>query len=645
MTGEGLFGSSPGVLLLVQGTLCIGTGLAASYRFRHRTARAHQVLVVGLLMSVILPCLTLLVNHLDLGLFVSQAPAPLHEMVTTLGPAEAVTGDLPGPEMDSTAVLTVAEPAPIAGAVQEPTATHLPWETVLGVCWIVATAVLLGRIVLRFILGLLLVRTSDELKHEALCRAADTAKARLGIRCSVHVRSSMRVSSPILWGWTSEPVVLVPKDAEQHAASEDWVGIFCHEFAHWKRLDHLSSLFAEIMVCAVPWHPLMWWARARLLRLSEQVCDDWVLACGQAGVNYAESLLDLSPQRPITLLPAIVGKGHTMKERIRRIVKEECGNPRVGRPWTLGVGTVTAIIAVGAAFAQPRPAGPESRRPPQPGALQVQERQDLVVAGRRNVLKRLIEQLRDQARETEKALAEHPEAMGEETQILRSERAALQEQIQIVERQLRNLDRDPRMPQPIEDQMARQASEKAARLQELRRLAEEIQNRLQRSGDKEGSEAGALQESLNQVREKIAATEREMQQIRRRPEAFEQERLQADRGRRDVTGPQQREVVTPGAVRRMPGEPLRPEAEASSPRDARMGRVVMPDRIQGLQAQVEDLHGQVKGLHEQMQQMQRLLEQLLQQRPEGNQMQGILEQLLRQRPEDNAKPNPADRQP
>ena len=174
------------------------------------------------------------------------------------------------------------------------------------------------------------------------------------------------------------------------------------------------------------------------MRLSEHVCDDWVLACGRPGVDYAELLLGLSPQRPITFLPAIVGKGHTMKERIRRIVAGQCGDPRVGRSWTLGLAALATMAVVGVAFAQTRPAGPEGRPPQEQRQWQEQQkRQDLAMVGRRNVLKRMLEPLRDQVREVERVLAERPEGMGEEGQILRSEREALREQIERLERQLR----------------------------------------------------------------------------------------------------------------------------------------------------------------------------------------------------------------
>jgi beta-lactamase regulating signal transducer with metallopeptidase domain len=67
----------------------------------------------------------------------------------------------------------------------------------------------------------------------------------------------------------------------------DWSSILCHELAHWKRHDHISSLLAELTICLLPWQPFSWLARRRLLDLSEEACDDWVIASGQAGTRYA----------------------------------------------------------------------------------------------------------------------------------------------------------------------------------------------------------------------------------------------------------------------------------------------------------------------------------------------------------------------
>lgn len=105
----------------------------------------------------------------------------------------------------------------------------------------------------------------------------------------------------------------------------------------------------------MPWHPLLWWAKSRLVRLSEQACDDWVVATGQPCTDYAESLLDLTPGGQMAFVPAVVSSKRGLAGRVRRILKDSCGNPRTGTTWALIVSLVVLCLTVGIAFAQTRP--------------------------------------------------------------------------------------------------------------------------------------------------------------------------------------------------------------------------------------------------------------------------------------------------
>lgn len=134
----------------------------------------------------------------------------------------------------------------------------------------------------------------------------------------------------------------------------DWSSVLCHELAHWKRHDHVSALLAELMICLLPWQPFSWLVRWRLADLSEEVCDDWVIASGQVGTRYARTLLGLTALGQAALIPAVVTTRTRLAGRIRRIVRDECSNPCSGPRWTLATIGLTACITVGLAFAQTR---------------------------------------------------------------------------------------------------------------------------------------------------------------------------------------------------------------------------------------------------------------------------------------------------
>ncbi|MEJ7640359.1 MAG: M56 family metallopeptidase, partial [Singulisphaera sp.] len=151
--------------------------------------------------------------------------------------------------------------------------------------------------------------------------------------------------------------LLLPDRTRLEGSPVDWAGIFCHELAHWKRKDHVAAFLAELTVCALPWNPLAWWAKARLGQASEMACDDWVLAGGGSATDYAESLLGLVPQsRPALALAAVTSRSGLV-DRIRHILGERRSSPVVGTGWA-ALATLAAIGATSAlALAQ---AGPEA---------------------------------------------------------------------------------------------------------------------------------------------------------------------------------------------------------------------------------------------------------------------------------------------
>ena len=77
-------------------------------------------------------------------------------------------------------------------------------------CWVTLSAILLGRLALQFLLGLRLLMRAQPLQSEHLCRAMESARARMQVAQSTRIRGSERIKSPILWCWTRRPVLLTP---------------------------------------------------------------------------------------------------------------------------------------------------------------------------------------------------------------------------------------------------------------------------------------------------------------------------------------------------------------------------------------------------------------------------------------------------
>ncbi|HEX7378408.1 MAG TPA: M56 family metallopeptidase, partial [Pirellulales bacterium] len=160
---------------------------------------------------------------------------------------------------------------------------------------------------------------------------------------------------PVVWCWSRRPVVLLPVEFASSPKESAWLGVFCHELAHWKRHDHVSSLAIELLCCAVPWQPLAWWAARRHHELSELACDEWVLACGQSAESYADSLLDLVPQRGAALALAVLRNRAGLARRIRHILDVVHARPRLGARWLAMLSSSTLVLIVLTALAQERP--------------------------------------------------------------------------------------------------------------------------------------------------------------------------------------------------------------------------------------------------------------------------------------------------
>ena len=356
---------------LWQSTAFITVGLAISFAFRRRPCRAHHILFLSIIAAVIVPIGTASVKHFGLGLFAGE-PVKIHRPVEPVAnhlPMENefnVTG-LPPIIHGYTEVAQIkSDRAPVyeylSPVVASSQGYEFPWRKVLLWGWVAASVILSLRLAFVFAMGVGMLGQAVPTDGTRIRDAIRKAVAKLGITQQVRIYTNDRVRSPIIWCWSAKPTLLVPSSAGADDGI-DWVSVLCHELAHYKRRDHIAGLFAELAVCILPWQMLLWWAKKRLLRLSERACDDWVLACGQTGTDYVDSLLDLVPQPQMAFVPAVLRSKKGLSVRVRRILRDKCGNPRTGLLWLLVVCVATVCIGLGVAFAQTRPAKLVSSNP------------------------------------------------------------------------------------------------------------------------------------------------------------------------------------------------------------------------------------------------------------------------------------------
>lgn len=95
--------------------------------------------------------------------------------------------------------------------------------------------------------------------------------------------------------------------------------IIRHEAEHARTGDHLSLLYAGLIVAALPWSPATWWMARRLRSAVEMDCDQRVLGSGIAPADYGDVLLAAGTRSwsRWALVPAMTQPKSLLERRLR----------------------------------------------------------------------------------------------------------------------------------------------------------------------------------------------------------------------------------------------------------------------------------------------------------------------------------------
>jgi len=503
---------------LLYGTICLGAGLVAAWLFRRSAARAHQVLLLAMVAAVVVPAMSTLVGHYEIGILTVKTPpsqpyaaestimAELAMPITTeLGAGEFQYELAPAELYSVPIVLTAAPPARI-----------IPWRSILLALWLVTSVSLLARLIVTFVLGRGLLKKTVPVCG-AIRQSAETAAEKLAVDKPIVVLVSEKIAGCVIWCWTRRPALLIPRSAEVEDKDTDWVALFSHELAHLQRLDHISGLFAELLVCIFPWQPLVWIGKKRLTALSEQACDDWAVSTADSHAGYARSLLDMVPQSKPGFVPTVLPNRRHLTARIQRILHSRRSNPRAGRGWALLAAVTAMFLAVTISFAQPRPA--DDREIDSPRRAEQREREEAEEGERlrereyAEVAERKIHarELQQRAKEIQLALKEHPDHP--ERAELRAALEEIGEQMHAIERELPGPGAEGR---PVDGRPAEAHVEELIRhALELQARAKQIELELRELGDRNPDRSHHLREEMKNIANAAKAVERELQGVRR----------------------------------------------------------------------------------------------------------------------------------
>ena len=337
--------SGPGwlpVLLdaVIKVTLVLGLATVAVHALTRASAAArHAVLTAAIAGSLALPALLL---------WLPQWRLPVLPAVATAD-AGMVAGGVVRHQGAPSSRAHVVAVAPAAGGVQDSTSVRerterLAWPS-MPVALSIAWATVAGALLLRLAIGHSRVR---RLAHSS--RAGDWVADATSLATEIGVRPAPRFvegpanAMPMTWG-ILRPVVMLPST---HTVWPDRRRrmVLLHELAHVARRDCLTQLLANV-VCAVYWfNPLSWIAASRLAAERERACDEWVVAAGTDGPEYAEQLLDIAramrPER-LSWSGVSMARRSQLEGRLLAILDPVRGHRPGAR---LAAGATVAVIAV-----------------------------------------------------------------------------------------------------------------------------------------------------------------------------------------------------------------------------------------------------------------------------------------------------------
>lgn len=216
--------------LLLQGSACLALGLISSTLWARRPARAHQILLMGLIACVFLPGLYLAVQVLELGLLQGPCPSepiavveePFQEKLPPMTTMEPSIAWEPLPE--STAPLTET---PLLRIPSDTQAVHpIAWDRIALLLWGLMSLLILTRLIIQYGIALRLLRQSRKVTAPSLIAALELARQRIEIKRPARLRSCPAIQSPMIWCWGRTPILLVQPVASSDQGTCDWVGMF-----------------------------------------------------------------------------------------------------------------------------------------------------------------------------------------------------------------------------------------------------------------------------------------------------------------------------------------------------------------------------------------------------------------------------------
>lgn len=199
---------------------------------------------------------------------------------------------------------------------------------------------------------------------ENLCALLSEARKLAGLTRDVRLRITPTAMSPAVCG-LFRPVILLPQSLIEKLTARQIRAVLLHELIHLRRQDVWVNCAQTLLQIVYWWHPLLWFANARVRRVREEAVDDAVMcALNSEAEIYAPTLLEVAKlafARPLASLGlvGILESRSVLRHRIERLLNFT--TPRRAGVSVVSLACLAAFTALavpmGEPPAQPRPAG------------------------------------------------------------------------------------------------------------------------------------------------------------------------------------------------------------------------------------------------------------------------------------------------
>ena len=191
---------------------------------------------------------------------------------------------------------TVSSPAPPDGPADVANASTAlsRWAEGLLLCWLGVSGTLLALLGVGTVRIWKWVYDAEPIDDAELYQLLEGCRRQLGMNRLVELRNSDACTTPVVVGY-SQPVILLPRSVLTRLNKDELRAVLLHELNHVVRGDAIINLLQGILGAIYFFHPLVWWANARLRELREEACDEMTVAAleGRRKV-YGEAIVKVT---------------------------------------------------------------------------------------------------------------------------------------------------------------------------------------------------------------------------------------------------------------------------------------------------------------------------------------------------------------